>query len=251
MKNKKNLFGLIALVGVLAISATIAYFSETLNMKNELSTTRYGSEIIEKFTPRDDWEPGAEVEKTVGVSNTGDSAIVARAKWEETWVKKDGSTTTVSSKNAMDGTESMVIKNINNTPNDDDKGYWLEYNEDGYYYYTSLIEPNFSSEHFLQSITLKENVDMIGNAITKNYYTKCEAEPTTIGTDPETSWVEYTGSIPTGATYNKSVVTGNGEYADANYTLTITVEVYQATKKALVSTNFESATPTLWNLIED
>ena len=69
-------------------------------------------------------------------------------------------------------------------------------------------------------------------------------EPSKITNNPETGWaVASNTGIPNNATYNKTVVTGNGKYASANYTLTITVQVYQANKQAVAGTAFETVVP--------
>ena len=53
---------LIAFVcSVLAISTVVgswAYYSSTNALDNQLKTKKYGNQLEEKFTPKDDWQPG-------------------------------------------------------------------------------------------------------------------------------------------------------------------------------------------------
>lgn len=76
-------------------------------------------------------------------------------------------------------------------------------------------------------------------------------EPTEITDNPATGWVVAPkNGIPDNSTYNKTVVTGTGKYASANYTLTITIQIYQANKGALTDTNFETTVPDTYARIE-
>lgn len=236
MKNKKSLIAITSLMLIVLVGGSIAYYNQSIAIDNKLKTTSYKTEIVEKFTPDYDWQPGQRVTKEVGVENTGTGSIVARAKWEETW--SNGAKVTSS-----DPSSSVVAKEYGQK--------WI-YHEDGYYYYDGVILAGGKSEDkFINSITLSESVDIANTSETVIYYSTMNDTPTTITNDPKTGWViAPNGIIPDDATYNKTIVTGTGDYAGANYTLTITVEVYQANKNAVAKTNFETAVPNTFAKME-
>ena len=207
MKRKKSLIAIISLSAFLVIGGAVAYYNSTTNVDNKLKTGQFKSEVVEKFTPKDNWEPGDKVTKEVGVENTGTGNIVSRAMWSETWKTADGEDITVTS---ADPRASVVEKEYGNK--------WIYSNSDGYFYYDGIIS---------------------------------SGEPSKITNNPETGWaVAPNTGIPNNATYNKTVVTGNGKYASANYTLTITVQVYQANKQAVAGTAFETVVPETYALLD-
>lgn len=227
-KNKKKLAGIVGLLAVTLIGGTMAYYSSSLSVDNILKTKAYGNELVEKFTPEDDWQPGAEVNKDVAVKNTGDYPLLARVTWSETWKKANGDNETVTLKEEKaDSEKSQVIKKIVEENN------WVFDAEDGYYYYNGTIAED-GSVQFLDSITLKDNVDMTGNATKKYYYYEGDTEPTD---DSEWTEVNEESEIPDTAKYKKVVsVPATDSYGNAEYTLTITTEVLQATKEAVDGT---------------
>ena len=130
---------------------------------------------------------------------------------------------------------------------------WIYSNSDGYFYYDGIISSGGRAEDkFLKSIMLSGDVDFAETKKTVVYYsTMTTGEPSKITNNPETGWaVAPNTGIPNNATYNKTVVTGNGKYASANYTLTITVQVYQANKQAVAGTAFETVVPETYALLD-
>lgn len=240
MKNKKSFVAIISLAATLVVSGVIAYYNQSVEIKNKLKTGKFQSEVIEKFTPKYDWKPGDKVTKEVGVENTGTGDIVARAKWSETWITKTGDITVTS----IDSSNSVVEKEYGNN--------WIYNDKDGYYYYDQIIKAgNKANDKFLKSITLSRDVDFAETKTTVIYYSTMAVEPTEITNNPATGWtVAPETGIPDNSTYNKTVVTGTGKYASANYTLTITVEIYQANKEALVGTDFETTVPDTYAKME-
>ena len=227
-KNKKKLAGIVGLLAVTLIGGTMAYYSSSLSVDNILKTKAYSNELVEKFTPEDDWQPGAVVNKDVAVKNTGDYPLLARVPWSETWKNAIGNEETVTLKEEkVDPKKSQVIKTIVEGTN------WVYSEQDGYYYYNGKIAED-GSVQFLDSITLKDNVDMTGNATKKYYYYEGDTEPTD---DSEWTEVNEEREIPDTAKYKKVVsVPATNSYGNAEYTLTITTEVLQATKEAVNGT---------------
>lgn len=65
MKRKKSLIAIISLSAFLVIGGAVAYYNSTTNVDNKLKTGQFKSEVVEKFTPKDNWEPGDKVTKEV------------------------------------------------------------------------------------------------------------------------------------------------------------------------------------------
>ena len=241
-KKKRNLIiglGLVALVG-----GSLAYFNQSMEIKNPLSTQKYGSEVIEHFTPEDDWQPGVTVNKDVTVENTGDYNLIARVTWNEWWERKESDEKY--EENSLADVEkgdksSSVTKTIADTEN------WV-YGGDGYYYYLNESTKGQSSGKWLDSITLNQDADM-GTIVKTTYYTKAANEPekTAIGNDDTTQWVELENgpdgeapAVPDGATFVRRVADTDPDalgYSNSDYTLEIKVEVMQATKEAVAIWN--------------
>ena len=244
MKNKKSVVASIVLTGALVVVGTLAYFSQTHTVDNKLNTKGFGSDIVEKFTPKE-FNPGATITKEVRVDNTGDYPLVARAKWEESWTRNN-----VEIANAAypDTAGESVVTKTGMHAN------WVD-GDDGWAYYSKVIGVNGFTENFLSSITLQDGDDVVGETIKNWYYTKAATEPakTDIGTNPETQWVKISEAEfnaldnetnSTKATFKRAEVKSNGFYDHAQYTLTITAQVSQANKEAVQSwiTNNTNAT---------
>ncbi|MDR3345396.1 MAG: BsaA family SipW-dependent biofilm matrix protein [Oscillospiraceae bacterium] len=98
---RKNKSLILALAVVLAVitalsGATFAWFTSKDTVKNHLETVQLNDgdvSIREVFTPPDDWYPGQEVNKDVGVVNTGDTDAVVRVSFEEVLAKLTTGTT--------------------------------------------------------------------------------------------------------------------------------------------------------------
>ena len=239
MKNKKSVVASIVLSGALVVVGTLAYFTQTHTVDNKLKTKGFGSDIVEKFTPKE-FNPGATVTKEVRVDNTGDYALVARAKWEESVDYPDTNNESVVDKNGMS-----------------DK--WVDGN-DGWAYYNEMIGVNGHTENFLTSITLKNSDDVVGTDIKNFYYTTAATEPdkTSIGTDSKTQWVKISEeefkalddeNNDIKATFKRAEVKSNGLYDNAEYTLTITAQVSQANKEAAATWITDATNQTVKNFL--
>ena len=246
-------------VGALAITIVggiLAYYSSESTIENKLETKKYGGEqMVEKFTPDEDWELGETVKKEVLVENTGTAKLFVRVKLEERWARNNMDFITLNSEDgigkftnanfiagtgqesAIDGITtadgSVVIKGL-------DSKKWVYSAGDGYWYYNEVLQPagqlGSKTELFLESITLADDTDM-GFLESVKYYTTMEEQPDNdeLSDDAATGWKVFTGAVPNGATYSRGVSdlkSGLAGYADASYSLFITCETYQATPEA-------------------
>lgn len=252
-KRKKALpIALIALVIIAIIGGTLAFYTATLQVKNKFETKGYGAELVEKFTPEKEWEPGAVVNKEVGVKNTGDYNLLARISWYETWTKANNDTETITLLEEKKGDKvSEVLKNLNAA----NASKWI-YHE-GYFYYNGVIGAN-ETQAFLDSVKLSESIDMVGQTEIAYYYTTSETEPAgdQVSENPDdaaTKWVKVNNEdlIPDIATYKKSVSQPSEDsYANAKYELVIITELLQATKDAVMGSGnwseFNTACPDVY-----
>lgn len=266
MKNKKIL-GVVALAAVTAVGGSFAYFNQTMVAENPFNTGTYDTTMQESFNPADgeNWEPGVTVPKSVAVKNNGNQPVVVRARFDETWTRRDGgdSKTITAEEVAMSGTgkkittvaeegqltdgdwsndDSVVQKNLATQ----DK--WI-LGADGWYYYVGTVAADGgSSDAFLDSVTLIPNLDL-GTEAREYTYTMIKDGKTETGNvpadciDPDTKKVdlkkladkdhldlkkgdELTTDVKVG------IETGTG-YSNADYVLTITTQTVQATSAAI------------------
>lgn len=266
MTKKKKIGSMLA--GMLALAMVVgtwAYYTSTTSVQNKLQTiSGYGTETEEKFTPEGEWEPGQKVNKEVLVKNTGDASLFVRVKMDEAWSREVSGVSTNFITHASNNTKFLTATAATATqisPTDgltagDDSVVFKELDlgtawtfnpADGYWYYNTALAEGADTGNLLKSITLSGNTDM-GLTTNTNYYTKATTKPayTDIGTDPDTQWVVYTGTVPTGTTYTRAVDgidSTKAGYAGADYVLTITTETLQGSQEAFDATTSWSTIP--------
>ncbi|MCI9636390.1 MAG: hypothetical protein HFG77_08350 [Hungatella sp.] len=295
MKSKK-VYGLVGVAALAAVGGTFAYYNATQTFNNQFDTSKYGTYAVEQFNPADghNWEPGAEVDKKVYATNTGDADVWVRIKLDETWsgLNSDVSTKTINAetvynKNPENGISagnnqadkangevnadgaSVVYKKFVDTISADrvEEGTKWFY-EGGWFYYTTALVPDASTDGLLESVTLCGDTDM-GLFENKNYYKVAPSGLT--GTDLlpfangelQDDWVEFTTMIlddnnqnviddkvitidkakdETLYTYkSNALVDKKHGYANANYQLDITVQFVQTTKAAATEAGWSEA----------
>lgn len=266
MRKNKKIAGVAGLAAIMVIGGTFAYFNQTMTVTNPFDTGKYDTNVTEDFKPEDgdNWEPGAEVNKDVTVKNTGDYDVLVRVKLTEKWVNKTTRDTVAENTTGLKGNASQVDATDGLTEGDYsvvektlDKNNWVYNDADGYWYYKTNLAAKTDTGKFLDAVKLLENADM-GKYEVKNYYTTSESKPaeTSIGTDPKTQWVLYTGNVPEDAKHSMAVTTldpNASGYADSDYTLTITAQTVQATDAAMKDAFGLTAQPTgcTWNLTQN
>lgn len=188
-KNNKKIFVVTCLSLATVLGGTLAYFNTNSSIVNTFKTALYQNEIIETFASPTTWTPGTTTEKTVKVTNTGNTDMAIRATFTEKWVNANG--------------EELSLKD-----EDNNVAAIIDFNEswhkaeDGYYYYgtkdnLTKLMPDDTSTSFINSVTFNENV-------------KADLKET-ISADGQT------------ITYQSD---GNG-YDNAQYTLTLKLETVQ------------------------
>lgn len=262
MRRKTKVWLATGLLALTVVGCTWAYFTSTSHIDNRLSTKAYGNTITEKFTPRDDWQPGQKVEKVFAVKNTGDSTLVVRVKMDESWVRSGTNLNTLSSvtdkakiftPNQPSPVDGLVAEDATVVDKKLDTTKWVFH--DGYWYYKSLLTAGNETPALLNSITLDKDADM-GKYTVTSYYHEGTAAPTFEPGDagdnhtPTGGWKEFTGAVPKPTTAGNKIFIRTvskldpaaAGYAGADYTLTITAETCQATLDA-VKAEWLLATP--------
>lgn len=264
MKTRKtSIIALAALLAVALIGGTVAYWSQSNTIENPFDTKKYGSTLVEKFSPKDgeDWQPGVKVDKEVTVVNEGDTDILVRAKLTENWTRKDGTVAyatqapldvyTVSQANTTDGLTSGDKSVVEKAFAAGTK--WTATPEaDGWFYYTENLKGGATTDKWLESVTLDRDADM-GLKVTTFYVSTDNGTAATwytlTGTTKVPQYVTISGTtatVATATTPNAKAVTFSKQetkidadkqgYSNSNYVLTVTVETVQATQEALNAT---------------
>lgn len=307
--NKKAL-GLAGLGAVALVGGTLAYFTAESRLENPFTTGDYTTELHEDYTPpTEDLEPGAKWEKKVGATNTGDYPVLVRIKMDEKWVRKgetdpalkdgyvkwdssnkdaflskdgqfDESTGkfTANQDNDTDGLtdqddETTVYKHLVNTTEDGSAEGWIYNKDDGYWYWTRVLDKNAATGNLMDYFVLASNIDM-GYYDTTEYYQLADKTTDTPDNTETGTWnkvekkedkyviqnPEGEGTIEIGDLNEDKIldiidlakgleVEENGKklfwksesaldpkrpgYANSNYSLGITAEFVQATSDAV------------------
>ena len=244
-RNRKT----VLVAGVLAlalVAGVLAYFSSTMGIDNPFSTNKYGGETVEKFTPKKDWEPGGEVTKEVAAKNTGEYPLYVRIKFSEKWTRDgkdiDGTSLTSANKDkffpatadaAVSG-GSSVYKDL---PGIED-GSWID-GGDGYYYYKTPLAKDAVTSNLLGSVTLCKNADMGKYKTSGVRYAVVDASVKaedledsdyTLTKAPEAKDIGENQVVYQKVT--SSLDGNNAGLAGADYTLTITTDLLQASEDA-------------------
>ena len=150
MKKKKSLIAIVALLLVVVVGATFAYFQSNSTFVNIFNTGTYRIVTTEVFESPSNWVPGQEIPKTITSTNEGTIPAAIRVSYTEQWIKNiDGVDTDITSQ--VD--EGTAIINFDNTSD------WTKVGN--YYYYKYILEPNETTSSFIRNVTLNSNIGNI------------------------------------------------------------------------------------------
>lgn len=135
-KKKKIIFSLLALLAVVSIGIVYAYFTGSANKNNQFSIGGNEVEIIEEFEPGDETKPGDVFTKKPSVMNTGSVPCYVRAFAEF-------------NDNAVAQCASV---DWNNTA-------WTVKQEDGFYYYKTVLQPGEVTEPLFTQVAISSDAD--------------------------------------------------------------------------------------------
>lgn len=244
MKKSKKVKAVVGLLALTMVVGTLAYFSKIMSIDNPFSTKKYGGETVEKFTPENNWEPGGQVTKEVQAKNTGDYDLWVRVKFEEKW-ERDGQLITGTNLSSTDAAKffptsaekavtdgSSVYKNLVGVTD----GSWID-GKDGYFYYKETLKKDQTTSKLLDYVTLCKDANMGEYTVSEMKYALVDENITADQLkDDDYTLSKAPTTIPSGQVlYQKKVVSldsSKAGLAGANYTLTITTELVQATAEA-------------------
>ena len=168
MKKKRTLLAIFALILVVFIGATIAYFQSSASFDNIFNTGTYKVVTTEVFESPDNWKPGEEIPKTITTKNEGTIDAAVRVSYTEKWEDSEGNDIT---SQVASGT---AIINLDNT-ND-----WTK--EGNYYYYNYILKPNETTSSFMKSVTLNPDLNGVECTTSQDGLTKtCESSNPALG----------------------------------------------------------------------
>ena len=134
-------FVLLILAAVLAIGGTLAYIiANTVSVENKFTPGEVRCEVEETIKNN--------VKSDVKIKNTGNTAAYIRATYVVTWQKDDG---TVNGKMPVVGTDYTI-----DVESAKERGWMLI---DGYWYYTSPVDPEGVTDVLIASCELAENAE--------------------------------------------------------------------------------------------
>ncbi len=160
MSNKKKnvIISLIILLCVIGISQTLAYTTSSVETENIITFGNLKLKIVETvlnetgeeipFSPEEpvDITKKESVSRIVKVENVGQQPMFVRVELNITGTDKDG--------NTVESAKELADYNIN-------EEYWLY--DNGWYYYTGILEPGTQSEELITEVMFDTN------QITNNY----------------------------------------------------------------------------------
>lgn len=228
--NKKKMAGLAMLLAVTVAGGTFAWFTSHVEFQNEFETGKYETEITENFIPPTDWRPGMETDKSVFVENKGDVPVVVRVKFSDAWYEKEGNDP-IAGLNIFEYTkegstfkEEAALKNFNELNVVKEAAQIVN----GQKWYIRYEEENGvripKEAYFLKTLAEGEKTNEVLKSVTMN--ANISGEQKSEASDIVDDYGKVIGQ--------KVVTTTDSPYADKRYELTITAEVVQADKAAVV-----------------
>ena len=162
---KKKIKLLVASMAVAAmlVGGTLAWFTFHQDMDNHFTTGSVKTNIHENFDSdkAKDMQQGVKVTKQVTVENTGNSPALLRVKITPVWDAKGKLPET-------DATDAVDLNLANNSD-------WIKGN-DGYYYYTKVLDKNATSSELLDSVDIKESFNMTEDYQNRGLTVKVESD---------------------------------------------------------------------------
>ena len=147
MKKKKSLVAIVAILLIVGIGVTFAYYSSNDRFTNIFNAGLYRIIDKEVFVSPDNWIPGETIPKVVTSKNTGSVDAAVRISYSEKWEDHEGND--ISSQI----TPNPAIINFDNQSD------WTLNN--GYYYYKYILKPNDETSSFISGVTLDPNLDSV------------------------------------------------------------------------------------------
>lgn len=155
-QKRKWFLASLALISVLLIGGTFAYFIQSEGIENKLKTADAKVYLNEKFNPNDNWVPGEEKQKEVRFGNEGWISSVLRVKFIPIIEKTDGTQEPIRA-------ELLQLNFAENL-----SASWEQHGD--WYYYKRVLKPSEMTEITLKSVTLSDQIGNDEHGILDNYF---------------------------------------------------------------------------------
>ncbi len=182
--NRSRLLALVALIVLCAavVGTTVAYAVTRLSIRNVFGTPDYDTSIEESFD--------GETKSDVAVRNNGDTAMYFRATVVCNWVNEDGE---ILYDRPEAGTDYTIVY--------DATGAWFQ-GTDGYWYYSTPIQPGEKSAALIQTCTATANTAPRGYSLSVKILTEAvQADPADAVTE---AWPLVTADTSDGSLSERS-----------------------------------------------
>jgi alternate signal-mediated exported protein len=163
-KNKKLLLtmSISILVMIVIVGVTLALFTSSDKVTNVFGVGNIDVEIEEIF-PIDppEWNQEGPIKKEVNIKNVAtDNDALIRVNITPRWVKEENGKEIPWAGDASDKVVKLNFVNI--VEDSTSKGKWI-YGNDGYYYYTSILDKNENTSNILDSVEVNINETTVEN----------------------------------------------------------------------------------------
>ena len=145
MKNKKKIAVILALLALVTLTCgTLAFFTAKDDVKNQFTIGNINISVQEpEWKDTDKWT-GEQVDKIANVKNTDTFPTLIRVAVEPRWEDANG--------NFYGGDISLLkFEYVNVTTDPTQADSWYD-GKDGYYYYTSVVNPGESTKNIIESV---------------------------------------------------------------------------------------------------
>ena len=133
-KNNRSLIAILAVLLLAFVGTTIAYHTSRGDFANIFRTIFDQWTVTEEFVSPTNWKQCERIPKTITATNSGNSSVGVRVKYEEYW-KRTGSTSTTHETELP-----LKIDNQNVAVVDLNTSHDWELRDDGYYYFTRPLK---------------------------------------------------------------------------------------------------------------
>lgn len=221
MKRKKKFIIAAGIAAACVISGVLASWTQEILTHNEFQTAVYDTVIKEEFKSPDHWLPGVEVNKDAWVQNNSSIPVFVKVKIRQSWAKQDGSLPLYFSSGDSKEAAALVSwgSDVDRLSDIDSiaeaEGKWLICNdtpdENGEIeaFYIGALAPGKETPKLVDGVTMNP---LIQASVVRK----------------DTRYNSVTGKWETVTTES-----GQPDYGDARYTMTVTAETVQATSDAM------------------
>lgn len=158
---RSKIIKLIIASGLLSITlfgVTMAYYYHSIKIDNDFTAAEAKVYMNEKFDPSDKWVPGEEKEKEVRFGNEGSTDVLLRVKFTVKLQMADGS----------EVTDNDILKSFKLNFEDNFEDEWIM-GDDGWYYYTKVLESGQITDVTLKSVTIGSGISNDVHKTTDDY----------------------------------------------------------------------------------